>query len=166
MSLAEEGAYRRLLDFCWLNGSIPNDERRVARIIGKGATVEIARVCMEMFELDTTDNERLIHDRLEMERQKQEYNSRARKQASEARWSKRGTSAEVRGKQVNTNRDADETPDKSKRNANAMQTECKRNANAMQTECFASSSSSTNNVSGGGRNSYAPAREKPPPKLF
>lgn len=71
MSLAEEGAYRRLLDFCWLNGSIPADERRVARIVGKGATVEIARICMEMFIPHPEDETRLIHDRLEIERAKQ-----------------------------------------------------------------------------------------------
>ncbi len=38
MSLAEEGAYRRALDFCWLNGSLPADTEKLARVIGKGAS--------------------------------------------------------------------------------------------------------------------------------
>lgn len=153
MSLAEEGAYRRLLDFCWLNGSIPADEKRVSRLIGKGATVEIAQVCMEMFVPDPQDESRLIHDRLEEERAKQEQNSIARQNAANARWSKRGTSENGNGKQVNTDRTANAKQSKSKSNAKAMQMQCSSSAT--------STSSSNFNTSGSG-NSYAHARGEPP----
>jgi hypothetical protein len=117
MTLAEEGAYRRLIDFCWLNGSIPNDESGVSRLIGKGATVAIARVCMDMFEVCPDDPTILIHDRLDQEREKQQSNSEARRKASEARWNKQGTTTDARGKQV-----------KSVADANAMQMDMQNDA--------------------------------------
>ena len=156
MSLAEEGAYRRLLDYCWLNGSVPADEKRCARLIGKGCTAEIAKYVLEMFEPDPLDESRMIHDRLEAEREKQESNSKARQAAAEARWNKQGTSKNAIGKQV-----------KSDRRANANQSVSKSNANALQTECSSSSSASANNLNGSG-SSYNPSRAngssgKPPP---
>lgn len=112
MSLAEEGAYRRLLDYCWLNGSIPADDKRCARLIGKGATPEIANAVLVMFTPHPTEPGRMIHDRLEEEREKQRHNSEARRTAAEARWNKRGTSGETTGKRA-----------KSTADANALQTE-------------------------------------------
>lgn len=71
LTLKEEGAYRRALDYCWLNGSLPSDPKDLARIIGKGCTVTIAKKIKNLFvPLDGT-NEKLVHDRLEFERQKQ-----------------------------------------------------------------------------------------------
>lgn len=106
MSLAEECAYRRLIDFCWLNGSIPADPNRAARLVGKGCSVEIVEIALEMFIPDPNDQTKLIHERLEEERKKQALNSEKRKKASEARWSKRGKSANGERKQVNTDPDA------------------------------------------------------------
>lgn len=128
MSLEEEGAYRRLLDYCWLGGSIPADPGKCARLIGKGATVEIATVALGMFIPDPNDPQRMIHDRLEIEREKQEKNSEARRSASEARWGKQGTV----GKQAD-----------SKANTDSMQTESKPDANAMQMESLSSAVSSS-----------------------
>lgn len=159
MSLAEEGAYNRLLEYCWLNGHIPADAAKVARLVGKGCTVEIAKVCLEMFQPDPNDETRMIHDRLEAEREKQISNSNARKLASEARWSKQGKSADGRGKQVNTNSSSDD-----------MQMQSKRNAFALQTESFSSSistayafSSSDEKEKGGGGRSANGNGVKPPP---
>lgn len=117
MSLSEECAYRRLLDFCWINGSVPADAARAARLVGKGCTVEVVKIALEMFETDPNDETKLIHDRLEVERIKQESNSKVRQAAAEARWNKQGTSADARGKQV-----------KSKTDANAMQTDMQNDA--------------------------------------
>lgn len=131
MSLAEEGAYRRLLDFCWINGWIPNDAKKIANIIGKGCSLEIAKNIIDMFTVDPDDENKLIHDRLEDERAKQESNSQARRSAAAARWNKQGTSngdgksgkpADVRGK-----RDEAE-------NTNGKQVNSKTDANAMQTD--------------------------------
>jgi uncharacterized protein YdaU (DUF1376 family) len=106
MSLAEEGAYRRLLDFCWINGNVPADPKRAARIIGKGCTEEIAGVALSMFEPCPEDLSRMIHDRLEQERLKQKHNSKERRKAAEARWKKPGKPANVRGKQATLATDA------------------------------------------------------------
>lgn len=92
MSLAEEGAYRRLIDYCWLNGDVPADPQRCARLIGKGATEEIAKVVLEMFIPSPTNPDRMIHDRLEIERKKQEEHSKERsesgKRGAKTRWAK------------------------------------------------------------------------------
>ena len=71
MTLEEEGAYRRALDSCWLAGSLPNDPVRLARIIGKGCSEEVARVVLAMFDITSEDGVRVMHDTLERERRKQ-----------------------------------------------------------------------------------------------
>jgi uncharacterized protein YdaU (DUF1376 family) len=148
MTLAEEGAYRRLLDFCWINGSVPADPQKAARLIGKGCSVEIAKTALEMFEVHPTDPEKMIHERLEIEREKQESNSEARRKASAARWNKQGTSENGNGKQV-----------KSKADANALQTDMQNDA----LHIASSSSSSEVNNNGGGGSTRAPAREQANP---
>lgn len=81
LSLEEEGAYIRLLSHCWLEGSIPADPERCARIIGKGCSNELATTVQRMFNESATDSSRLVHKRLESERNKQQLR---REQASEA----------------------------------------------------------------------------------
>lgn len=68
-SLEEEGAYIRLLCFCWQHGSIPSDPAAVARLIGKGASTTLATVVLAMFQ--PSEEGRMVHDRLEAERAKQ-----------------------------------------------------------------------------------------------
>lgn len=123
MSLAEEGAYRRLIDYCWLNETIPNDPTRCARLIGKGATTKIAKVCLEMFTQHPTDPSLMVHDRLEQEREKQRRNKEARRLAADIRWAK---------EHPNEQPDADAT---------VVQTESKQDANALHPPCLSSSSS-------------------------
>lgn len=117
MTLAEEGAYRRLIDYCWINGSIPADAQKAARLIGKGASIEIAMTVLDMFSPHPDDPDKMIHDRLEIERAKQKHNSEARQKAAEARWKGRGKSVNGNGKQV-----------ESKSNANALQTDMQNDA--------------------------------------
>lgn len=69
MSLEEEGAYMRLLCYCWLHGSIPAEPEQAARLIGKGASTTLATTVLTMFQPGGSN--RLIHDRLEAERKKQ-----------------------------------------------------------------------------------------------
>lgn len=71
MTLEQEGAYRRALDYCWLTGSLPADLDMLARIIGKGCTPETAAVVRSMFTRDRSNKKLLTHDRLDMERSKQ-----------------------------------------------------------------------------------------------
>jgi len=68
MSLEEEGAYIRLLSFCWQHGSIPSDPEKIACLIGKGASTTLATTLATMFE---PGGNGLIHPRLEDEREKQ-----------------------------------------------------------------------------------------------
>jgi uncharacterized protein YdaU (DUF1376 family) len=132
MTLTEEGAYRRLLDFCWINGAIPADPEKAARVVGKGCTKEIAKVCLEMFTPHPTDESLLVHDRQEIERAKQLQNSEVRKKAADARWKNQGKPADVRGKQ--------ETPTDS---ANFQQTDANAMQMDMQNDALHTSSSSS-----------------------
>lgn len=88
MTLEEEGAYCRLLWYCWQHGSIPAEPPLVARLIGKGCTEAIARAILPMFEVVFSDG-RLSHDRLEQERKKQKdwrsKSSKGGKRSAEAR---------------------------------------------------------------------------------
>lgn len=70
-SLEEEGAYIRLLCFAWREGWIPSCPKRCAVLIGKGATEMLARVVQGWFNQHPDDAEKMIHLRLEAERQKQ-----------------------------------------------------------------------------------------------
>src|ERR1019366_3778521 len=88
MSLEEEGAYRRAIDFCWLHGHIPADAKQLSKLIGKGCTPRIARKGIEMFVNMPDDNSKLIHERLEVERKKQREFSNKRTKVANIRWSK------------------------------------------------------------------------------
>lgn len=70
LSLEEEGAYIRLLCYCWQHGSIPSDPEKCARLIGKSSSTTLARVVQAMFIASENDAE-LIHDRLDEQREKQ-----------------------------------------------------------------------------------------------
>lgn len=70
MTLEEEGAYIRLLSFCWRHGSIPADPDQAARLAGKGCSTTVATTVLAMF-IPATDPTRMVHDRLEEEREKQ-----------------------------------------------------------------------------------------------
>ena len=62
LTLEEEGAYIRLLCYCWKNGELPNDMEQLAKLIGKGGSVLLATKVATMFQADGT---RLLHDRLD-----------------------------------------------------------------------------------------------------
>jgi uncharacterized protein YdaU (DUF1376 family) len=71
MSLEEEGAYIRLICYCWTAGSIPADPERCARLVGKGCSVSVATAVQRAFNESPTDPQRLVHERVEKEREKQ-----------------------------------------------------------------------------------------------
>ncbi len=89
MTLEEEGAYIRLLCYCWSIGSIPSDPERCAKLAGKGCTIETATNVQRAFNERSTDGQRLLHDRLEKERENQkrrrEFASKAGKKSAEKR---------------------------------------------------------------------------------
>lgn len=93
MSLQERGAYITLLCLCWQQGTLPSDVDRLARLCGVPPTVfrrlwPALALCFRPAE--TSD--RLVHPRLEKERQKQVDYRRRQSDASHKRWDARGIS--------------------------------------------------------------------------
>ncbi len=70
LTLEEEGAYIRLIAYCWQHGTIPSDPAEAARLIGKGGSTLVAENVLKMFQ-PAKEKGRMIHDRLEQERAKQ-----------------------------------------------------------------------------------------------
>lgn len=70
MTLEEEGAYIRALAYCWREGSIPADYELLSRLL-KGGSTNILRVVVKCFNQHPTEPGRLVHGRLEKEREKQ-----------------------------------------------------------------------------------------------
>jgi len=88
MTLEEEGAYIRAIAYCWREGSIPADYELLARLL-KGASSNIVRVVAKCFNQHPSDPSRLVHKRLESEREKQrvwrEKSSTGGKRSGESR---------------------------------------------------------------------------------
>lgn len=108
MTLEEEGAYIRLLCYCWNHGSIPASPELIARLVGKSCSIQVATSVQRMFnerstsvEISLNEDHQLVHDRLDRERDKQALR---REQASEAG----RKSAESRKKPTETQRESNE----------------------------------------------------------
>lgn len=95
MTLEEEGAYRRLLDYCWLHGSLPGDMKQLASMCKIDGTRMAAlwpaiRPC---FRRHPTRKSRWISPRLAKERealdQRRADKKKAGKMGAEARWGKK-----------------------------------------------------------------------------
>jgi uncharacterized protein YdaU (DUF1376 family) len=71
MTLEEQGAYIRLICYAWIAGSIPADPERCARLVGNGCSISVATNVQRAFNEPSTDPQRLLHKRVEKERQKQ-----------------------------------------------------------------------------------------------
>ena len=89
MTLEEQGAYIRLICYAWIAGSIPADPERCARLVGNGCSISVATNVQRAFNEPSTDPQRLLHKRVEKERQKQairrEQTSSAGKQSAAKR---------------------------------------------------------------------------------
>jgi hypothetical protein len=75
MSAEEESAYIRLICYCWLQGSIPNNDEYLAKLI-KGGSTTVVGVVKRCFHPHPNDETLLVHPRLEREREKQREWSR------------------------------------------------------------------------------------------
>lgn len=88
--------YRRALDFCWINGSLPADPVKLAAVIGKGCKASACReYIIGMFELHPEDPTRIIHERQEQERNKQKKFSDARRGNANMRWHQETTESDA-----------------------------------------------------------------------
>lgn len=104
MSLEEEGAYIRLLAYCWREGSISSDLNALSKLC-KGASTTLLALVVKRFKPNPTDTARLIHSRLEKEREKQaawrEKSAKGGRKSAKTRKAKRRVSkrleTEVKG---------------------------------------------------------------------
>ena len=91
MTMAERGAYITLICLCWLEGSLPSDLARLSRLCGSTPVVfgKMWPAIEPCFRPAKRGSDRLIHPRLERERQKQaefrEEQSRKGKASAAAR---------------------------------------------------------------------------------
>jgi len=67
MTIEDEGCYNRLMDYCWLEGSIPADLESLSKLC-KGTTP--SNLVISCFNHPSKDASRLLHPRLEVERKK------------------------------------------------------------------------------------------------
>lgn len=108
MTLEEEGAYIRLVAYCWREGSIPADAEMLSRLC-KGASTTSIRVVTSCFKQCPTDPLRLVHKRLESEAAKQrewrDKSSNGGRRSAEKRW---GTRSDVNS--ADTGKSAVTTP--------------------------------------------------------
>ena len=74
MTYPEKGMYWQLLSICWLEGSIPADLGAISRILQVNPEVaeEAWKMIGKCFQVHCSDCSKLVHPRLEIERQKQE----------------------------------------------------------------------------------------------
>lgn len=88
MSLEQEGAYNRLMDMYWLEGFLPNNDEQLAMAC-KNCSMEVIRVVKLCFEVSDNDPSKLVHPRLDKEREKQaiwrQKSSEGGKKSAEAR---------------------------------------------------------------------------------
>ena len=134
MSLEEEGAYIRLICFCWREGSIPNDTEKLQKLIGKNCPFEVARVVQGWFTPHPNQPSKLVHLRLEEEREKQrEWREKSSKGGIK--------SAETRREKA-INRIKSEG-NKLKGGSKMVDTKCEPNVNTTSTSTSTSTSTNT-----------------------
>jgi uncharacterized protein YdaU (DUF1376 family) len=88
MTLEQEGAYIRLLAYCWREGTLPADPESLSKLC-KGCSTDVVTVVAQLFQQAPNDSNRLIHKRLQEEREKQkayrDKQSSAGKKSAEVR---------------------------------------------------------------------------------
>jgi uncharacterized protein YdaU (DUF1376 family) len=97
MTLAERGAYITLLSICWLEGSLPDDPRRLAQMVGATRS-EFQKLWPALAACFTVKGDALINKRLDLEREKQVEYRRRQSDAGRASANQRST---VRQPEVN-----------------------------------------------------------------
>lgn len=110
MTLEEVGAYIRLLCYCWLEGSVPDDAARCGRLVG-ATSGRMRRMWATLRARFQPENGALTHKRLNAERQKQSEHrelQRAKGLASAAR--RKGTGRQPAVSRATTGRLPDGQP--------------------------------------------------------
>lgn len=92
-TIEEVGIYTRLLFYQWVNGSIPMDEIRLARIAGCTPKSFQKWWCQIKLKFSVWDHENLINLRLEETRQKQLNHSEKQSNRAKVRWENHNAAA-------------------------------------------------------------------------
>lgn len=121
MSLAERGAYITLLCICWLEQSLPDDEVRLARIVGL-PLASFRKLWPAVRQCFTLTGDAFIHKRLDMEREKQD--AFRRRQSDKGRLS-------ATGRQPDVNRESTAVQPDGNRTATGPQPEVNRNSTLL-----------------------------------
>lgn len=133
MSLAERGAYITLLGYCWMEGSIPDDVEKLARLCrcGQGEMRRIWPVIRGRFNIEVIPG-RLSNPRLERERDALKAKSEGGRAAASVRWQHRKSHAD---RVAGAGADARETHMRNscESDADASKNGCERNADASDT---------------------------------
>lgn len=91
LSWASRGLYMDLLCYCWREGWIPSDGSAIAQLSGCH-DLAIIEPCLELFESHPNDPKKLVHKRLEEEREGQERRrierSESGRRGAESKWGK------------------------------------------------------------------------------
>jgi len=89
MTLEERGAYIQLLCICWLEGSVPGDLTRMARLCQTDDN-RMAELWQSLEPCFRQQGDRWVHPRLDLERKKQDEHRKAKSEAgkkgAKARW--------------------------------------------------------------------------------
>lgn len=92
MTNQEVGCYIKLMAYCWREGSVPADVSKIAKLCGEesSAMAQLWPAISSCFAESIADENRLVHPRLEKERDKQEEHRKERaesgKKGAEKRW--------------------------------------------------------------------------------
>jgi len=135
MTLEEEGAYIRAMCYCWREGSIPADDDKLSRLL-KGASISVLDTVRNCFEISSVPS-RLIHTRLETEREKQKEFAESQRARANQRWGRSDGMGH-----------ADGSSEVRLGNADSLPMECRNDAGAlpergMPDSCSSSTSSSS-----------------------
>jgi len=88
---ASKGLYMDLLCYCWREGWIPSDSSAIAQLSGCHDSA-IIQPCLKLFQVDPIDPSKLIHKRIQEEKNKQDQYSKERsesgKRGAKAKWNK------------------------------------------------------------------------------
>lgn len=134
MSNQEVGCYIKLICYCWREGSIPSDIKRISRLCGESTQImsDLWPSLAPCFAAIQEDRSRLIHPRLERERQKQIEHSKERSESgakgARSRWQK--TKSATMAQPQDTDGSATNQPQKN--NGSAMQQPMANQSSATQ----------------------------------
>lgn len=97
MSMQERGVYITLICYCWDEGSIPSELDRVARLLSMPpkTLAKLWPAVKARFRPLEESNARLVHPRLEKEREKQANHRRRQADRASKRWSSRNAATDA-----------------------------------------------------------------------